>query len=121
MCPQAPRLSPQYSHKVGLQAVITEKPLQIGPVTHLATRGLLQWAEFPLGLRVGRERRTGRPRCRPSSCSVVDEGWNPSVISPLLVQRDWRRHRAKGSVFAFAPTNLTKCLVQDLFLAPRAS
>jgi hypothetical protein len=91
MCPQALRLSPEYSHKVGLQAVITEKSLQIGPVTHLATRGLLQWAEFPLGLRVGRERRTGRPRRRPSSCSVVDEGWNPSVVSPLLVQRDWRR------------------------------
>jgi hypothetical protein len=46
----------------------------------------------------------GRPRRRPSSCSVVDEGWNPPVVSPPLVQRDWRRHRAKGSVFAFAPT-----------------
>jgi hypothetical protein len=46
----------------------------------------------------------GRPRRRPSSCSVVDEGWNLPVVSPPLVQRDWRRHRAKGSVFAFAPT-----------------
>jgi hypothetical protein len=104
MCPQAPRLSSEYSHKVGLQTVITEKPLQIGPVTHLASRGLLQWAEFHVGLRVGRGRETGRPRRRPSSCSVVDEGWNPPVVSPPLVQRDWRRHRAKGSVFAFAPT-----------------
>jgi hypothetical protein len=35
---------------------------------------------------------------------VLDEGWKLSVASPPLVQRDWRRHRAKGSVFAFAPT-----------------
>jgi hypothetical protein len=104
MCPQAPRSSPEYSHKAGLQTVITEKPLQIGPVIHSAMRGLLQWAEFHVGLRVGRGHRTGRPCRRPSSCSVVDEGWNPPVASPPLVQRDWRRHRAKGSVFAFAPT-----------------
>jgi hypothetical protein len=32
MCPQAPRLSPEYSHKAGLQTVITEKPLQIRPI-----------------------------------------------------------------------------------------
>jgi hypothetical protein len=56
MCPQAPRLSPEYSHKVGLQTVITEKPLQIGPVIHLAMWGLLQWAEFHVGLRVRRGR-----------------------------------------------------------------
>jgi hypothetical protein len=75
MCPQAPRSSPKYSHKAGLQTVITEKPLQIGPVIHSAARGLLQWAEFHVGLRVGRGRKTGRPRRRPSSCSVLDEGW----------------------------------------------
>jgi hypothetical protein len=103
MFPQAPRLSPEYSHNAGLHTVITEKPLQIGPVTHSAARGLLQWAEFHVGLRVGRGRGTGRPRRRPSTCHVVDEGWNPPVVSPPLVQRDWRRHRAKGSVFAFAP------------------
>jgi hypothetical protein len=45
-----------------------------------------------------------RPRRRPSSCSMLDEGWRPPVVLPPLVQRDWRRHRAKGSVFAFAPT-----------------
>jgi hypothetical protein len=33
MCPQTPRLSPEYSHKAGLQTVITEAPLQIRPVT----------------------------------------------------------------------------------------
>jgi hypothetical protein len=104
MCPQAPRSSPEYSHKAGLQTVITEKPLQIGPVIHSAARGLLQWAEFHVGLRVGRGRGMGRPHRRPSSCSVLDEGWKLPVASPPLVQRDWQRHRAKGSVFAFAPT-----------------
>jgi hypothetical protein len=104
MCPQAPRSSPEYSHKAGLQTVITERPLQIGPVIHSAARGLLQWAEFLVGLRVGRGRETGRPCRRPSSCGVLDEGWKLSVASPPLVRRDRRRHRAKGSVFAFAPT-----------------
>jgi hypothetical protein len=63
MCPQAPRLSPKYSHKVGLQTVIIEKPLQIGPVIHLAMRGLLQWAKFYVGLRV----RRGCGTCATSS------------------------------------------------------
>jgi hypothetical protein len=56
MCPPAPRLSPEYSHKVGLQTVITEKPLQIGLVMHLAMRGLLQWAKFHVGLQARRGR-----------------------------------------------------------------
>jgi hypothetical protein len=58
MCPQAPRLSPEYSDKVGLQTVITEKQLQIRPVIHLASWGLLQWVEFHVGLRVRRGRGT---------------------------------------------------------------
>jgi hypothetical protein len=110
MCPQAPRSSPEYSHKAGLQTVIIEKPLQIGPVIHSAARGLLQWTEFHVGLRVGRGRETGRPRRRPSSCGVLDEGWKLLVASPPLVRRDRQRHRAKGSVFAFAPT-----IIQHLF------
>jgi hypothetical protein len=104
MCPQAPRSSPKYIHKAGLQTIITVKPLQIGPVIHSAARGLLQWIEFHVGLCVGRGRGVGRPHRRPSSCSVLDEGWRLSVVLPPLVQRDWQRHRAKGSVFAFAPT-----------------
>jgi hypothetical protein len=104
MCPQTPRSSPEYSHKAGLQTVITEKPVQIGPVIHTATQGLLQWAEFHMGLCGRRPRGMGRLRCRPSSCSMLDEGCKLPVALPLLVQRGWRRHRAKGSVFAFAPT-----------------
>jgi hypothetical protein len=40
----------EYSHKGGLQTVITEKLLQIRPVTCLSVRGLLQWAESHVGL-----------------------------------------------------------------------
>jgi hypothetical protein len=39
MCPQLPRLSPEYSHKAGLQTVITGMPLQIRPVTQRRPRG----------------------------------------------------------------------------------
>jgi hypothetical protein len=85
MCPQAPRSSPEYSHKAGLQTVITEKPSQIGLVMRSAARGLLQWAEFYVGLRAGRERETERPRCRPLSCSVLEEGWKlPAALPPLF-------------------------------------
>jgi hypothetical protein len=51
LCPRVPGLSLEYSHKGGLQTVITEKLLQMRPVTCLSTRGLLQWAEFNVGLR----------------------------------------------------------------------
>jgi hypothetical protein len=50
MYPQAPGLSPEYSYKGGLQTVITEKLLQMRPVTHLSVRGPLQWAESHVGL-----------------------------------------------------------------------
>jgi hypothetical protein len=58
MCPRIPRLSPEYSHKAGLQTVITGMPLQIRPVTRSGhagpvtmgriTRGPLSWTR-PLG------------------------------------------------------------------------
>jgi hypothetical protein len=38
MCPQTPSLSPEYSHKAGLQTVITSMPLQIRPVTQRRPR-----------------------------------------------------------------------------------
>jgi hypothetical protein len=38
MCPQTPSLSPEYSHKAGLQAVITSMPLQIRLVTQRRPR-----------------------------------------------------------------------------------
>jgi hypothetical protein len=39
MCPQTPSLSPEYSHKAGLQAVITSLPLQVRPVIQRRPRG----------------------------------------------------------------------------------
>jgi hypothetical protein len=51
LCPRVPRLSLEYSHKGGLQTVITEKLLQMRPITYLSTWGPLQWAEFHVGLR----------------------------------------------------------------------
>jgi hypothetical protein len=103
MCPQLPRLSPEYSHKAGLQTVITGMPLQIRPVTRgghagpvtmgRITRGPLSWT---------------RPHCgmTPSQafvwCRIERRGSLP-VLS-LLDQRLQRRPRAKGGVFAFAPT-----------------
>jgi hypothetical protein len=39
MCPQTPSLSPEYSHKAGLQAVITSMPLQVRPVIQRRPRG----------------------------------------------------------------------------------
>jgi hypothetical protein len=38
MCPQTPSLFPEYSHKAGLQAVITSMPLQIRLVTQRRSR-----------------------------------------------------------------------------------
>jgi hypothetical protein len=43
----------------------------------------------------------------PSACRTKSEDCRSS--SPLA-QRDWRRHRAKGSVFAFAPTRVANGL-----------
>jgi hypothetical protein len=51
LCPWVPGLSPEYSHKGGLQTVITEKLLQMRPVSYLSTQGPLQWAKFHVGLR----------------------------------------------------------------------
>jgi hypothetical protein len=50
LCPQAPGLSPEYSHKGGLRTVIIEKLLQIRLITRFSVRGLLQWAESHVGL-----------------------------------------------------------------------
>jgi hypothetical protein len=103
MCPQLPRLSPEYSHKVGLQTVITGMPLQIRPITHGGhagpvtmgrnARGLLSWT---------------RPRCgKPFVASLRLVRYTRRVSLPvlsLLAQLLQRRLRAKGGTFAFAPT-----------------
>jgi hypothetical protein len=104
MCPQAPRLSPEYSHKAGLQTVITGRPLQIRPVMRSGHAG-------PVTM----DRITRGPPCwtRPQDATTSSQVFvrrrvgrrvNLPVDVPPLVQRGWRRHRAKGGVFGFAPT-----------------
>jgi hypothetical protein len=104
MCPQAPRLSPEYSHKVGLQTVITGRPLQIRPVMCSGHAGPIAMGRITRGPPYWT-----RPRDKMTSSQVFARrrvGRRvsvPVVLSPL-VQRVWQRHRAKGGVFAFAPT-----------------
>jgi hypothetical protein len=104
MCPQSPRLSLEYSHKAGLQTVITGRPLQIRPVTCDGRAGPVTMGRITCG-----------PPCWTRSqdettSSQVFVRWRMRrrvsllvVLSPL-VQRGRRRPRAKGGVFAFAPT-----------------
>jgi hypothetical protein len=76
MCPQLPRLSPEYSHKAGLQTVITGMPLQIRPVTrggHAGPVTMGRIARGPLSWT--------RPHCGMPSSSVFvwcrsSEGWS---------------------------------------------
>jgi hypothetical protein len=95
MCPQLPRLSPEYSHKAGLQTVITGMPLQIRPVTrggHVGpvtvgriTRGPLSWARLHCGMTPSQafvlcriERRVSLPvvSVRPATAAKASsEGW----------------------------------------------
>jgi hypothetical protein len=49
MCPQTPRLSPEYSHKAGLQTVITGRPLQIRPVTRNGHAGPVTMGQITRG------------------------------------------------------------------------
>jgi hypothetical protein len=103
MCPQLPRLSPEYSHKAGLQTVITRMSLQIRPVTHgghagpvtmgRITRGPLSWTRLRCGM--------------PFVASLRLVWYMRRVSLPvlsLLAQLLQRRLRAKGGAFAFAPT-----------------
>jgi hypothetical protein len=104
MCPQTPSLSPEYSHKAGLQAVITSMPLQIRPVTQRRPRRARYngpdhtWA---LGLNEAAPREGvaagPSPKCR------IERRVSLPALS-LSDQRLRRRPRAKGGVSAFAPT-----------------
>jgi hypothetical protein len=106
MCPQTPSLSPEYSHKAGLQAVITSMPLQIRPVTqrrphraryngpdHTWASGLNEaapWEGVAAGLRQSAEWSEGCPcrfvSVRPATAArASSEGWRlclrPNIYS----------------------------------------
>jgi hypothetical protein len=105
MCPQTPRLSPEYSHKAGLQTVITGMPLQIRPVTRCGHAGPITMGRITRGPPCWTRSQDG------TTSSQVFVRWRMgrrvslSVVLSPLVQRLRRRHRAKGGVFAFSPTN----------------
>jgi hypothetical protein len=102
MCPQTPSLSPEYSHKAGLQAVITSMPLQVRPVIQRRPRGARYngpdhtWAlglneaapreDFAAGLRQSAEWSEGCPcpfcLCQTSGCSEGLERRVASLPSP---------------------------------------
>jgi hypothetical protein len=104
MCPQTPILSPEYSHKAGLQAVITSIPLQVRPVIQRRPRGAryngpdhtwalglnedAPWEDVAAGLRQSAESCEGCPcplcLCRTSGCS---EGLERRVASLPLPQQ----------------------------------
>jgi hypothetical protein len=104
MCPHTPRLSPEYSHKARLQTVITGRPLQIRPVTRNGHTGPVTMGQItrgpPFWTRSQDETTLSRVFVRRRMRRRVSL---PVVLSPL-VQRVRRRPRAKGGVFAFAPT-----------------
>jgi hypothetical protein len=104
MCPQAPRLSPEYSHKAGLQTVITGRPLQIRPVMRSDHAGPVTMGRITRGPPCWTRLQDGTTSSQVFVRRRVGRRVNlPVVLSPL-VQRGRRRHRAKGGIFAFAPT-----------------
>jgi hypothetical protein len=104
MCPQAPRLSPEYSHKAGLQNVITGRPLQIRPVMRGGHTGPVTMGRITRGPPCWMRLQDATTSSQVFVRRRVGRRVNLPVVLPPLVQRGWRRHRAKGGVFAFAPT-----------------
>jgi hypothetical protein len=104
MCPQPPRLSPEYSHKAGLQTVITGRPLQIRPVMRSGHAGPVTMGRITRGPPCWRRSQDETTSSQVFVRRRVGRGVSLPVVLPLLVQRGRRRHRAKGGVFAFAPT-----------------
>jgi hypothetical protein len=102
MCPQTPSLSPEYSHKAGLQAVITRMPLQTRPVTQRRPRGAryngpdhtwaseqdeaVLWGDVTAGLRLVLNEAKGVPArfvfVRPATAAKGDERRVAALPSP---------------------------------------
>jgi hypothetical protein len=117
MCPQTPSLSPEYSHKAGLQAIITSMLLQVRPVIQRRPRGARYngpdhtWAlglneaapreGVAAGLRQSAESSEGCPcpfcLCQTSDCGEDFERRVASLPSPqhcltlLRVKLPWFR------------------------------
>jgi hypothetical protein len=121
MCPQTPSLSPEYSHKAGLQAVITRMPLEIRPVTQRRPRRARYngpdhtWAseldkaaprdDVAAGLRLVPNGAKGVPAhfvsVRPATAAKASsEGWR-LCLRPnnkiILLTRTWRTTRENNA------------------------
>jgi hypothetical protein len=105
MCPQTPRLSPEYSHKAGLQTVITEAPLQIRPVTRSGHAGPVTMGRITRGPPCWMSPHGGMTSSQVFVRFRMERRVSLPVVLSLLDQRPRRRPRAKGGVFAFAPTS----------------
>jgi hypothetical protein len=125
MCLQTPSLSPEYSHKAGLQAVITRMHLQARPVTQRRPRGARYngpdhtWAleqdeavlrgDVTAGLRLVLNEAKGVPArfvfVRPATAAKVDERRVASLLSP--------QHLILLNLCAFA-SSVAGCLVVPL-------
>jgi hypothetical protein len=103
MCPQLPRLSPEYSHKAGLQTVIIGMPLQIRPVTCGGHAGPVTMGRIARGPLSWTRPQVGCLRRRSSSGADQAKGV-PACFVPVRAAAEQRRLRAKGGVSAFAPT-----------------
>jgi hypothetical protein len=104
MCPQAPRLSPEYSHKAGLQTVITRRSLQIRPVMRSGHAGPVTMGRITSGPPCWTRSQDETTSSQAFVRRRVGRRVSLLVVLSPLVQRGRRRHRAKGGVFAFAPT-----------------
>jgi hypothetical protein len=74
MCPQLHRLSPEYSHKAGLQTVITGMPLQVRPVAHSDRAGPVTMGRIVRGPPNRTRPHGGRTSSQASSGVVPGEG-----------------------------------------------
>jgi hypothetical protein len=127
MCPRTPILSPEYSHKAGLQTVITSIPLRVRPVIQRRPRGAryngpdhtwalglnedAPWEDVAAGLRQSAESCEGCPcplcLCRTSDCSEGPERRVASLPSPQ--QHDHNiNHQGLAGIFLFVPA---PCLI----------
>jgi hypothetical protein len=105
LCPRVPGLSQNIPIKEGYRPSLQKKLLQMRHVTRLSTWGPLQWAKFHVGLRA---RWGTRDRWTSSGSSLrlaMERTKGDRAYRHAFVDVATRRRlRAKGSVFAFAPT-----------------
>jgi hypothetical protein len=112
MCPQLPRLSPEYSHKAGLQTVITGMPLQMRPVAHSDHAGPVTMGRIVRGPPNWTRPHGGRT----SSQAFVWRRTGQGVSLPVLSSSDQRHRRglrAEGGGYAFAPTPRVRPLPEE--------